>query len=48
VPNVASGPILGMQWVKSADGKHTYDLVVTENSTDANVPVGAALLPYNA
>jgi branched-chain amino acid transport system substrate-binding protein len=48
VPNVAHGPIIGMQWVKSADGKHTYDLVVTENSTDANVPVAAKLLPYNA
>ncbi len=48
VPNVAHGPIIGMQWVKSADGKHTYDLVVTENSTDANVPVAAKLLPYNS
>ena len=48
VPNVAHGPIIGMQWVKSADGKPTYDLVVTENSTDANVPVAAKLLPYNA
>jgi branched-chain amino acid transport system substrate-binding protein len=48
VPNVASGPIIGMQWVKSADGKHTYDLVVTENSTDANVPVTSKLLPYNS
>jgi branched-chain amino acid transport system substrate-binding protein len=47
VPNVAHGPIIGMQWVKSVDGKHTYDLVVTENSTDANVPVAAKLLPYN-
>jgi branched-chain amino acid transport system substrate-binding protein len=47
VPNVASGPIVGMQWVKSADGKHAYDLVVTENSTDARVPVTATLLPYN-
>ena len=46
VPNVASGPIVGMKWVKSTDGKHTYDLVVTENSTDANVPVTATLLPY--
>lgn len=48
VPNVAHGPIIGTQWVKSADGKHMYDYVITENATDKNVPVAAKLLAYNA
>lgn len=48
VPNVAHGPIIGSQWVKSADGKHPLDLVITENTTDPNVPVAAKLLAYNA
>ena len=48
VPNVAHGPIIGSQWVKSADGKHPLDLIVTENTTDPNVPVAAKLIPYNA
>jgi branched-chain amino acid transport system substrate-binding protein len=47
VPNVALGPIIGSQWVKSADGKHPLDLVVTENTTDPNVPVAAKLIAYN-
>ena len=47
VPNVAHGPIIGSQWVKSADGKHPLDLVITENTTDPNVPVSAKLLAYN-
>jgi branched-chain amino acid transport system substrate-binding protein len=46
VPNVAHGPLVGTQWVKSADGKHMFDLVVTDNSTDANVKIDAPLLPY--
>jgi|SRR5665213_103410 len=48
VPNVASGPIIGTQWVKSADGKHMFDYVVTDNTTDPNVKIEAKLLPYNA
>jgi branched-chain amino acid transport system substrate-binding protein len=48
VPNVAHGPIIGAQWVKSADGKHPLDYVVTENTTDPNVPVAAKLIAYNA
>lgn len=47
VPNVAHGPIFGTQWVKSKGGKYSLDYVVTENTTDPNVPVQAALIPYN-
>ena len=48
VPNVASGPIIGTQWVKAPAGsKYKLDYVVTENATDPNVPVGAKLLPYS-
>ena len=47
VPNVATGPIIGTQWVKAAPGsKFKLDYVVTEHATDPNVPVGARLLPY--
>jgi branched-chain amino acid transport system substrate-binding protein len=48
VPNVAHGPIIGTQWVKSADGKHMFDYVVTDNATDPNVVVAAKLLQYNS
>ena len=48
VPNVASGPIIGTQWVPSTGGKYKFDYVVTENATDPNVPVEATLVPYNA
>ena len=46
VPNVASGPIIGTQWVKGA-GKWPVDYVVTENATDPKVPVTNKLIPYN-
>jgi branched-chain amino acid transport system substrate-binding protein len=46
VPNVASGPIIGTQWVKGA-GKWPVDYVVTENATDPKVPVSSKLLPYS-
>jgi branched-chain amino acid transport system substrate-binding protein len=49
VPNVASGPIIGAQWVKAPAGsKFKLDLVVTEHVTDPNVPITAKLLPYNS
>jgi branched-chain amino acid transport system substrate-binding protein len=49
VPNVATGPIIGTQWVKApAGGKFKLDFFVTENANDPNVPVGAKLQPYNA
>jgi branched-chain amino acid transport system substrate-binding protein len=48
VPNVASGPIIGTQWIKAPKGsKFKLDLVVTEHVTDPNVPIGAKLLAYN-
>ena len=47
VPNVSPGPIIGTQWVESADGKYPFDYVVTENATDPSVPVSATLKPYN-
>lgn len=47
VPNVATGPIVGTQWVAS-EGPHQFDYVITENATDANVPVTATLKPYGS
>jgi branched-chain amino acid transport system substrate-binding protein len=48
VPNVATGPIIGTQWVKAAAGsKFKLDYVVTEHVTDPNVPVAAKLQPYS-
>lgn len=49
VPNVASGPIIGTQWVKAPDDSlYSLDFVVTENVTDPNVPVGGKLIAYNS
>ena len=49
VPNVASGPIIGAQWVKAPAGsKFKLDYVVTDHVTDPNVPIAAKLLPYNS
>ena len=48
VPNVATGPIIGTQWVPSTGGKFKFDYVVTDNTTDPNVPIEAKLVPYNA
>ncbi|HVW92668.1 MAG TPA: ABC transporter substrate-binding protein [Devosia sp.] len=49
VPNVSEAPIIGAQWVKAKDGsKYPFDLVITDNAPDPNVPVAAKLLPYNA
>ncbi|THD43409.1 MAG: ABC transporter substrate-binding protein [Bradyrhizobium sp.] len=49
VPNVATGPIIGSQWVKAAAGsKFKVDLVITDHVTDPNVPIAAKLLPYNS
>ncbi len=48
VPNVSPGPIIGAQWIKAPAGsKFKLDFVVTENATDANVPIGSSLLPLN-
>jgi branched-chain amino acid transport system substrate-binding protein len=49
VPNVASGPIIGTQWVKAPAGsKFKLDFLVTEHVNDPNVPIGAKLQPYNS
>jgi branched-chain amino acid transport system substrate-binding protein len=45
VPNVASGPIIGTQWVKGT-GKWPVDYVITENVNDTKVPVKAKLVSY--
>ncbi len=48
VANVATGPIIGTQWVKAPAGsRYKLDYVVTEHATDPNVPVAAKLLPYS-
>jgi branched-chain amino acid transport system substrate-binding protein len=49
VPNVATGPIIGTQWVKAPAGsKFKLDFLVTEHANDPNVPIGAKLQPYNS
>jgi len=49
VPNVSTTPIIGCQWVKAKPGsKFKLDLPITEHADDANVPVSAQLVPYNA
>jgi branched-chain amino acid transport system substrate-binding protein len=48
VPNVASGPIIGTQWIKAAKtSRWKLDYVVTEHATDPNVPIQAKLVPYS-
>lgn len=39
--NVSKTPLVGGQWVKGT--KHKYELVVVNNKTAANIPVGGAL-----
>jgi branched-chain amino acid transport system substrate-binding protein len=48
VPNVATGPIIGTQWVKAKGGKFKLDYLTTENATDTNVPIQAKLVPFSA
>ena len=41
-------PVVGAQWVKPAAGsKFKLDLLITENATDRNIPVAAALKSYS-
>ena len=48
VPNVATSSEIGNQWLKSKAGsKFPFEMVLTENSNDRNIPVSAKLLPYN-
>jgi branched-chain amino acid transport system substrate-binding protein len=48
VANVSVTPEMGGQWIKAPSGKFKYDFVICDNVNDANVPVAAKLLPYNA
>ena len=46
--NTARGPAGITQWVKPAAGsKFKLDLLITENATDRNIPVAAALKSYS-
>ncbi len=48
VPNVSTMNLVGIQWIKGKEGsKHAFEPVITNNATDAHVPVGAKLQPYN-
>lgn len=48
VPNVATSSEIGNQWIKAKPGsKYPFEMVLTENANDRNVPVAAKLLPYN-
>ena len=48
VPNVATTSEIGNQWLKTKSGsKYPFEMVITENANDRNVPVAAKLLPYN-
>jgi branched-chain amino acid transport system substrate-binding protein len=42
-PNVAKTPLVGGQWVKGK--KYKFDLVIVENQTAPNIPVGGKLAP---
>ena len=42
-PNVAKTPLVGGQWVKGK--KYKFDLVIVENQTAPNIPVGGKLKP---
>ena len=47
VPNVATTPLIGAQWVKTKPGsRFPLDLVTIEHACDPHVPVQAKLLPY--
>ena len=46
VANVVATPILGGQWVAATGTGHPLNFVLCENSSDANVPVAAKLVPY--
>jgi branched-chain amino acid transport system substrate-binding protein len=48
VPNVATTPLLGTQWLQTKPGsKYKFDMLITENFEDKNVPVGAKLVAYS-
>jgi branched-chain amino acid transport system substrate-binding protein len=48
VPNVATSPIIGTQWIQAPAGaKYKYEYVITENAGDRNVPVTHKLRPFS-
>lgn len=48
VPNCVPTPIVGIQWIKSKESKFPVEAHVVDNACDRNVPIGAALVAYNA
>jgi branched-chain amino acid transport system substrate-binding protein len=46
VPNVATDPIIGCQWVPASGGKFPLDLVICEHADDPSVPIAAKLKPF--
>ena len=47
VPNVATAPIIGCQWIRSEPGsRFKLDLPIVEHACDPRVPIQAKLLPY--
>ncbi len=46
VPNVATTPLLGTQWVKAESGTYKLDANIIENAEDPNVPVSHKLRAY--
>jgi branched-chain amino acid transport system substrate-binding protein len=46
VPNVATSPIIGSQWVKATSGPSKVEMLITEHAADPNVPIQAQLIPY--
>lgn len=48
VANVSPTNMIGAQWVKAAPGsKFKYDYVLTENASDASVPVARKVVPFS-
>jgi len=49
VPNVSPTNMIGAQWVKAPSGsKFKYDYVLTENVSDASIPVAGKPAPYSS
>jgi branched-chain amino acid transport system substrate-binding protein len=48
VPNVAVVPTLGVQYVKAKQGPFKLDVVLVDNTGDANVPVQAKMVSYSS
>ena len=49
VPNVSPTNMIGAQWVKAPAGsKFKYDYVLTENASDASIPIARKVVPYGS